>query len=882
MRVLNREDVERLCRGVRTTPGAKGMRILCIVALLATVASGAEWEVIAGDWNTSAGTGRNGMLLSRDWYGDLEFSGELSASSPPAIVAILVRYAGPSESYSVVVDWSHSRISLRENHFGAERELTGEALPRGSQTLRFHITAAQERLSARFDDVTMNFAGLAVPEGRVGLSIDKGEMAFRSLQLSGETQSRFPTYAFRCNYRLPDKVARHPLWLYLDAAGEVLLNRYRRDYQSVADFETYRKKAIQDMRRSLGLEPWPERTPLNARVVGMVDRGDFKIEKVIFESQPGFLVDALLYLPKTATFPVPGILNTIGHYGDDGFFIWSEQGRAIGLARKGYVVLTYDPIGQGERKWLGNGNHDTLRRKIILSGMEVSGLMFWDSIRAIDYLSSRPEVDPSRIGVTGVSGGGFNALYTAALDERVQVVAPDGFATSLEGLIKRADAGCCAYLPNLARYAEIPDIYSFIAPRKLLILGGYMDVLSDRLLQVYAVSSKVYHLYRADERVGYFMDKDAGHTYSKPMRLAMYRFFNKWLKGNDDPAQVAEPHDPEDNLISRASGLLSVFAPGEKGVDVIDLERAFLARHRVRASWPDSRDAAGAFQERVRQRLLDLLGESAKTFPVEVLRDDKRGGVRHVVLKVERMLPVPVAIHKAARHPFRGVIVYFTIQDRYRASDLTAGEVVDRLIAAGFDVVLPEVRGSGATRVEDMNSVALYSMALGRPLFAARIGDLRAVLDWLLVQPEYRSAPLAVWGEGPREGLMALYMAAVDPRVIQVVASHGLVTYQDIVDKDGLPDFDWYIPGVLQYLDVPEIISAVAPRRVIISAPIDINNSVLDCRSTERQYAQVRRVYDLLGAKGELVILPQADVGMALASFRPAVPIRQPRRSAGN
>jgi len=83
--------------------------------------------------------------------------------------------------------------------------------------------------------------------------------------------------------------------------------------------------------------------------------------------------------------------------GDEDFFLWSEQGRAIGLVRKGYVVLTYDPIGQGERKWLGNGNHDTLRRKIILSGMEVSGLMFWDSIRAIDYLSSRPEVGSNGI-----------------------------------------------------------------------------------------------------------------------------------------------------------------------------------------------------------------------------------------------------------------------------------------------------------------------------------------------------------------------------------------------------------------------------------------------------------------------------------------------------
>jgi len=215
-----------------------------------------------------------------------------------------------------------------------------------------------------------------------------------------------------------------------------------------------------------------------------VDRPDYRIEKVIFESQPGFMVDALLYVPKKAKLPAPGVLSTIGHYGDEGFFIWSEQARCIGLARKGYVVLTYDPISQGERKWLGNGVHDALRKRYLVAGVDVSGLMFWDSIRAIDYMTSRHEVDPQRISVTGVSGGGFNALYTAVLDERVKAVAPAGFATTMEALIKRGNAGCCAYMPGLTTYAEMEDVYALIAPRKMLVMGGYMDILADRILPI--------------------------------------------------------------------------------------------------------------------------------------------------------------------------------------------------------------------------------------------------------------------------------------------------------------------------------------------------------------------------------------------------------------
>jgi hypothetical protein len=195
----------------------------------------------------------------------------------------------------------------------------------------------------------------------------------------------------------PD-VAHEVLWRYLDSVVSSTNTRYPTSFKSVKEFEAYRNAAIPQLRRSLGLDPWPERTPLNARVVGTVERDDFRIEKIVFESQPGFVVDALLYIPKKATLPVPGILGPIGHHGENDFFIWSEQTRCIGLARKGYVVLTYDPSAQGERTWLRAGNnlvsaHDTIRRQVILGGLEASGLMIWDSIRAIDYLCSRTEVD---------------------------------------------------------------------------------------------------------------------------------------------------------------------------------------------------------------------------------------------------------------------------------------------------------------------------------------------------------------------------------------------------------------------------------------------------------------------------------------------------------
>ena len=846
--------------------------------------AGGMWQIAGSSWNAEAseGNGRSegsewATLLSRDWYGKYELSGKLSGQTPGQCTAIIVRYAGKPESYTVVVDWKRSRLILREKHFGESVEAMDVGLTGlGSQApTSFHITTAGNHLRAvlwpengsESSGVTLEYSDMKIPAGRVGLGVYGGKVSYSELRLRGTGALPFEPYAFHCNYRLAERGIHQPLWEYLNEEGEAALARNRRTFKSVQEFEEYRKAAVLKLRQSLGLDPWPERTKLNARVVGTVERRGYKIEKIIFESQPGFLVDALLYLPTNVTSPVPGVLSTIGHW-DDGFFIWSEQGRCIGLAKKGYAVLTFDPISQGQRKWLGNGDHDKLRRKIILSGMEVSGLMFWDSIRAIDYLVSRPEVDPTRIGVTGVSGGGFNALYTAVLDERVKAVAPDGYATAIEALIKRVGAGCCAYLPNMTQYAEIPDIYGLVAPRRMLILGGYMDVLSDRMLDVYEEAQKAYKLYGAEENLQYYLDRDGGHTYSKPMRLAMYRWFNKWLKGTDDPAEAVEPVDPEDFLISSESGLLQVFAPGERGRDVIDLERDFLAQHQQRLTPPTTAADVPTFQQRVQQRLVEMMGEKPLATLPPVASDDQAhgpGSVRHVTLKTDRNLPVPVEIHSPQATGNGTLLLYFSMSERYPTSELSAAEMVEKLVHRGFTVAVPQVRGTGPTKVNDTASAALYSMALGKHLFSTRLFDLQRVMDFLGSQPAYKPLRLMVWGEGPREGIMGLYLAAIDSRVQTVVSSHGLVSYQNIVDEDGLPDFDYYLPGILRYADVGDFMGAVAPRRVIVSGAVNINNQLLSREQTARAYAAARNIYRFLGHEDHLVFAPPSDLLEALA-----------------
>lgn len=874
--------------------------LLFVTPLQPVIANDNEfrWEAFTGEWKIVGreGSGKGtdsrwSLMLSKEWFADFDFSGELAIRSSPSkgqLAAIIVAYAAESEFYAIIMDPERSRVYVQENHFGQSEEI-GSSSINGFRTdlpIRFRVTATGRRLRATLwpkggnegEGIFLSVPALQIPDGRLGMGILSGELTYSSLKVQTTStvstyasycnSSSISTYAFHCNYRLPDKESHEPLWQYLDAVASSSSPPYPTTFSSLVEFQRYKKDVVTRLRGSLGLDPWPDRTPLHARTVGVLDRDDYKIEKVIFESQPGFLVDALLYLPKNVMLPVPGVLSTIGHYGDDDFYIWSEQARCIGLARKGYVILTYDPISQGERKWLGDGDHDRLRRKIILSGMEVSGLMFWDSIRAIDYLSSRPEVDPQKIGVTGVSGGGFNALYTAVLDERVTAVAPNGFATTLEALVKRAIAGCCAYLPNLNQYADMKNIYSFIAPRNLLILGGYMDYLSDRILPIYGTARNVYGLYGAEANIRYFLDRDSGHAYSKPMRLEMYRWFNKWLKGIEDPDAAREPRDPELFLVSKESGLLKVFPARERGKDVIDLEREYLARNKVKLELPSNLDEVNTFQRSMKQHLIELMGDMAPAMPPTVTFDDKKvepGSVRDIVLHTERELPVPVEVHHPTqKHKQRALVIYFTMKDSDPRTDLSANEMVQKLVGAGFTVAVPQVRGTGLTKVKDMASVELFAMALGKHLFSTRIYDLERVIDYLLTQPAYKSLRVAVWGEGTREGVMALYLAAIDSRVHVVISSHGLVSYQDIVDKDGLPDFDYYVPGILKYADVPQIISTISPRRVLLSAAVGIDGKVLVSEEMKRVYVWASDVYRISGHSDEFSIIPEAGLVDAL------------------
>ena len=284
---------------------------------------------------------------------------------------------------------------------------------------------------------------------------------------------------------------------------------------------------------SAGLWPMPAKTPLDPRLSAALKRQDYSAQAVTLETWPGFYLVGNLYRPIGKRGPFPAILSAHGHWKRGRFENTAEAsvpGRAITLARQGYIVFSYSMIGYDEMSaYMVHRVEQTPQRQIW--GFSAMGLQLWNSIRALDFLASLPDVDPTRIGMTGASGGATQTLLLAAVDARVRVAAPVNMVSA------HFQGGCvCENGPLLRIDCTNVDIAAALSPRPCLLVSATGDWTKNTPQVEFPALKAVYSLFGASDRIAN-IHLDYPHNYNKESREAVYSWFGKWLLGRTDKLQ---------------------------------------------------------------------------------------------------------------------------------------------------------------------------------------------------------------------------------------------------------------------------------------------------------------------------------------------------------
>lgn len=313
------------------------------------------------------------------------------------------------------------------------------------------------------------------------------------------------------------------------------------DIKTLGEWNDRRETLRSNLLEMLGLLPLPERTDLKAQITARSQHKEFIVERLHFQSRPGLYVTGNLYVPQEVNEQLPAILYVCGHgrvkKGDVSFGNKAHyQHHGAWFARNGYVCLTIDTLQLGEIEGLHHGTYDHDMWWWFNHGYTPAGVEAWNCIRALDYLQSRKEVDPERIGVTGRSGGGAYSWWIAAIDERIQCAVPVAGITDLENHVVdgTVEGHCdCMFMVNTHQW-DYATVAALIAPRPLLISNTDADGIFplDGVYRTFTKTRRIYALHSASANIGLNITA-GGHSDTQELRVPAFRWFNHFLKDDD-------------------------------------------------------------------------------------------------------------------------------------------------------------------------------------------------------------------------------------------------------------------------------------------------------------------------------------------------------------
>ena len=608
-------------------------------------------------------------------------------------------------------------------------------------------------------------------------------------------------------------------------------------------------KRQEDVREKLLdiIGPFPEKTPLNINVTGIIHMEGYRVEKLIYESQPGYYVTSALFIPDNLKGRAPAILNPIGH-STMSFRRDIYQHTIINLVKKGFIVLTYDQIGQGERlqyyekesgksRFGSTQEHSYPGAQCFISGYSPAKYFIWDGIRGIDVLLSRKEVDPDRIGLTGLSGGGTSTAFIGAIDDRILAAAPECFITNYNYLFKsRGPQDAEQNLFQLIYNGlDHPDLIEARAPKPTLIMSTTRDFFSIQgARETFQEAGRAFTALGAEVNLQ-MTEEDHVHGFTRKNREAMYAFFQKHLDNPGDASDHEVETIPAEEFRVTETGQLATSLKGEtiyslnkkiveKQVSVLESKRARINEH-----LPGVPEAAA--------------GISGFSFPEKFDHEIFSGRYVNNNYKLEKYLipgsgeyMIPLALFVPSENNKKEAILLLHEKGKNYAANNDS--LAKQLVANGYTVLLGDLPGigelgpgylKGDAYIESISYNLWFAGILtGKSIVGLRAEDISRMSHFIKTNLSgYHSVSAISSGA---LGSEILHAAVFDSTIQNVCLVQPFLSFADIaLTHEYLPGFiPSTVAGAIAEYDLADLMAVLCPRKLLIINPLSGNGAMAD------------------------------------------------------
>jgi hypothetical protein len=673
-----------------------------------------------------------------------------------------------------------------------------------------------------------------------------------------------------------------PNSLYHHLTGEAykMLEKRAENVSQILNIDDWQKRQI-IIRQKLWdiLGAFQEKTPLNAKITGTVKKNGYKVQNIIYESLPGFYVTASLFIPDKVNKPAPAILFCSGH-STAVYRLESYQLPLLNLVKKGFIVLAIDPIGQGERlqyfdpvkgeSVIGSSTkeHSYPSVQTFLIAKSVARYFLWDGIRGIDYLVSRREVDPARIGVHGLSGGGTQTAYISAMDERVAASAPAGYITSYRRLMESIGVqdGEQNLYHETSSGIDHADLIEVRAPKPTLIMATTRDFFSIQgSRETFSELKRVYTVFGKPDNIEITED-DYGHGYTKKNREAMYAFFQKHLRQPGSPLEEQVEFCAPQELQKTTTGQLSTSLGGET---VFSLNRKEAEELVNRLQDSRAKSPAGLSgivnSAKMHSGFVEPVKVNDPVFAGRFQRENYV--VEKYFVKGEGNYVIPYLLMIPDK-PNGKALIY--LHPSGKSAEASEGGEIEWFAKNGFTVLAPDLIGTGEMGPGAFTGDAVIggisynmwytSIIIGRSIAGIRAGDVIRLR--MLLQK--KSGINEIYGLARKEmAPLMLYASAFDANISRVALIEPYSSYRSVVmNRYYYPGFvQNLVPGALAAYDLPDLAASLAPRKLMMAGTTDGNGEKTDQDGIDKDLAIIKTAYEYKNAGRNLSIVSPASAG---------------------